>query len=97
MGAFFSLNDFRKVSHYKAASWNQALHEVPWFSAAPQDLSILIGGCEFPGGVGLILPAMSGFKPKLTPFAAFGLTLVTDPNLRTATRGDGFIIHFPES
>jgi len=28
------------------------------------------------GGVGLILPAMTGVKPKLTPFAAFGLTLV---------------------
>jgi hypothetical protein len=29
-----------------------------------------------PGGVGLILPAMTGVKPKLTPLAAFGLTLV---------------------
>jgi hypothetical protein len=33
-------------------------------------------GCEFLGGVGLILPAMTEVKPKLTPFAAFGLTLV---------------------
>jgi hypothetical protein len=31
--------------------------------------------CEFLGGIGL-LPAITGVKPKLTPFAAFGLTLV---------------------
>ena len=41
-----------------------------------QDLFIFIGVCEFLGGVGLILPVMTGVKPKLTPFAAFGLTLV---------------------
>jgi hypothetical protein len=44
--------------------------------AVPQDLFIFIGVCEFLGGSGLILPAMNGVKPKLTPFAAFGLTLV---------------------
>ena len=32
--------------------------------------------CEFLGGFGLILPAMTGVKPKLTRFAAFRLTLV---------------------
>jgi hypothetical protein len=37
---------------------------------------IFIGVCEFLGGVGLLLLAMTGVKPKLTPFAAFGLTLV---------------------
>ena len=49
---------------------------MPWLSAVPQELSIFIGICEFLGGVGLILPAMTGVKPKLTPFAAIGLTLV---------------------
>lgn len=73
---FFSLNGFGKVLCYKPALWNQALQEVPWFSAVPQDLFIFIGVCEFLGGVGLILPAMTGVKPKLAPFAAFGLTLV---------------------
>ena len=75
-GIFFSLNGFGKILCYKSALWNQGLQEVPWFSAVPQDLVIIIGGCEFLGGVGLILPAMTGVKPKLTPFAAFGLTLV---------------------
>ena len=42
----------------------------------PQGLFVFIGVCEFLGGVGLILPTMTGAKPKLTPFAAIGLTLV---------------------
>jgi hypothetical protein len=75
-GVFFSINSFGKMLCYKPALWNQALQEVPWFSAVRQDLFIFIGVCEFLGGIGLILPAMTGVKPKLTPFAAFGLTLV---------------------
>src|SRR5271168_3528288 len=75
-GVFWSVTGFGKVLWYKPALWNQALHEVPWLSAVPQDLIIFIGVCEFLGGVGLILPAMTGVKPKLTPLAAFGLTLV---------------------
>ena len=75
-GVFFSLNGFGKVLCYNAVLWNQSLREVPWLSAVPQDLFIFIGVCEFLGGIGLILPALTGVKPKLTPFAAFGLTLV---------------------
>jgi hypothetical protein len=75
-GAFFSLNGFGKICCYQQALWNQALRDVPWLSAVPQDLFIFIGVCEFLGGIGLILPAITGVKPKLTPFAAFGLTLV---------------------
>ncbi len=75
-GVFFSLNGLGKACWYNPALWNQALQEVPWFSAVPQHLLIFIGVCEFLGGIGLILPAMTGVKPKLTPFAAFGLTLV---------------------
>jgi hypothetical protein len=44
--------------------------------AVPQDLFIFIGVCVFLGVAGLIVPAMTGVKPKLTPFAAFGLALV---------------------
>jgi uncharacterized membrane protein YphA (DoxX/SURF4 family) len=75
-GVFFSVTGFGKVLCYNPARWNQALQEVPWLSAVPQDLFIFIGVCEFLGGVGLLLPAMTGVKPKLTPFGAFGLTLV---------------------
>lgn len=75
-GLFFSLTGFGKIICYRPDLWNQALHEVPWFSAVPQDLFIFIGVCEFLGGIGLIMPAMTGFKPRLTPYAALGLMLV---------------------
>jgi hypothetical protein len=75
-GVFFSLNGFGKVLCYNPALWNQARQEVPWFSAIPLDLFIFIGVCEFLGGIGLILPAMTGVRPRLTPFAGVGLTLV---------------------
>jgi len=75
-GVFFSVTGFGKILCYKPDVWNQTLHHVAWFSAVPQDLFIFIGVCEFLGGVGLILPAMTGVRPKLAPFAAFGLTLV---------------------
>ena len=73
-GVFFNITGFGKVLCYKADV--KTLHQVAWFSAEPQDLFVFIGVCEFLGGVGLILPAMTGVKPKLTSFAAFGLTLV---------------------
>ncbi|MGO4881616.1 MAG: DoxX family protein [Bryobacteraceae bacterium] len=75
-GIFFSITGFGKIIWYKPALWNQALHEVPWLSAVPQGLIIFIGVCEFLGGVALIVPALTGVRPKLTPFAAIGLTLV---------------------
>jgi hypothetical protein len=75
-GAFFSFTGFGKVLAYDPAVWNHMLHQVAWFSAVPQGLFVFIGACEFLGGIGLILPAMTGVKPKLTSFAAIGLTLV---------------------
>ena len=75
-GVFFSVTGFGKICCYNSALWNKTRPRVPWFSAVPQELFVFIGICEFLGGVGLILPAMTGVKPKLTPFAAFGLTLV---------------------
>jgi uncharacterized membrane protein YphA (DoxX/SURF4 family) len=75
-GVSFSITGFGKILWYKPALWNQALQQVPWLSAVPQDLAVFIGIAEFLGGVGLILPAITGVKPKLTPWAAIGLTLV---------------------
>jgi uncharacterized membrane protein YphA (DoxX/SURF4 family) len=76
LGIFFSITGFGKIFWYQPDLWNQALHEVPWLSGVPQGLAVFIGVSEFLGGVGLILPAISGVKPKLTPIAAAGLTLV---------------------
>jgi len=75
-GVFFSFTGFGKVLAYDPAVWNHMLHNVAWFSAVPQGLFVFIGACEFLGGIGLILPAMTGIKPKLTPYAAIGLTLI---------------------
>lgn len=75
-GIFWSVTGFGKMLCFNQAVWNQTLPRVAWFSAIPKDLFIFIGICEFLGGVGLILPAMTGVKPKLTPFAALGLTLI---------------------
>jgi DoxX-like protein len=76
-GIFFCFTGFGKIMCYRPDVWNHTLHQpVPWFSAVPQALFVFIGVCEFLGGIGLILPAMTGVKPKLTPYAAFGLMLV---------------------
>lgn len=75
-GVFFSFTGFGKVLCVNQAVWHMMLPRVPWFSAVPQALFVFIGVCEFLGGVGLILPAMTRVKPKVTPLAAFGLTLV---------------------
>jgi uncharacterized membrane protein YphA (DoxX/SURF4 family) len=46
----------------------------------PQDFSSgtvkLIGGLELLGGLGLILPSMTGVAPILTPLAAVGLAVI---------------------
>ncbi len=75
-GIFFSVTGLGKILCYSPAVWNQTLHQVPWFSAVPQGLFVFIGVAEFLGGIGLIVPAMTGVKPKLTALAGFGLTLV---------------------
>jgi DoxX-like family len=75
-GIFWSVTGWGKILGLYPTVWNQTLPRVPWFSAAPQSLFVFIGLCEFPGGVGLLLPAMTGVKPKLTSFAAIGLALV---------------------
>lgn len=75
-GVFWSVTGFGKACCVDPAVWNHMLPQVPWFAAVPRALFVFIGVCEFLGGVGLILPAMSGVKPKLTPIAAFGLTLI---------------------
>jgi len=42
----------------------------------PPGLRRFIGICEILGGVGMILPALSGILPWLTPLAAAGLALI---------------------
>ena len=75
-GIFWSVTGFGKILCINSTVWNQTLPRVPWFSAIPQPLFVFIGICEFLGGVGLILPAITGVKPRLTSLAAIGLAVV---------------------
>lgn len=74
-GIFWCFTGFGKFLCFNQAVWN-AIPKLPWFFAVPRALFVFIGICEFLGGVGLILPAITGVKPKLTPLAACGLTLI---------------------
>ena len=46
-----------------------------WVKEAPVSTVKIVGVLEILGAVGLILPAVTGILPWLTPFAAVGLTL----------------------
>jgi hypothetical protein len=75
-GCLLRLNGFGKVCCYHPALWNQALQELPWFPRCRRHLFIIIGGCDFLGGVGLTLPAMTGVNRSSRRTAATGLTPV---------------------
>ncbi|NUO99665.1 MAG: DoxX family protein [Nonomuraea sp.] len=74
-GFFFAGSGFGKVLLYDGALYAAAPRAVAWYAAVSQALIVFIGICEVLGGVGLILPAMTRVRPKLTPLAAAGLTL----------------------
>ncbi|MBB4704638.1 DoxX family protein [Sphaerisporangium siamense] len=74
-GFFFAGSGFGKVLLYDDALYAAAPRAVAWYAVVPQPLIVFIGVVEVLGGLGLILPAMTGVKPKLTPLAAAGLAL----------------------
>lgn len=49
---------------------------LPWVNGVPAALVRFIGISELAGGLGLILPQLTGIRPQLTPLAAWGLALV---------------------
>jgi uncharacterized membrane protein len=59
-----------------AFRYEQAQRLLPWVSAVPREQLRLIGLLEFLGAVGVILPAVTGVFPWLTPLAAVGLGLI---------------------
>ena len=75
-GLLFSVTGFGKAMCYDQTVWHHMLGQVAWFSAVPRELFIFIGACEFLGGVGLLVPGITGIKPKLTSYAALGLTVI---------------------
>lgn len=60
----------------KAFQYERARASLPWVKDVPRGLTTFIGASELLGGLGLLLPALTGVLPWLTPLAATGLALV---------------------
>ena len=60
----------------KAFQYERARASLPWVKDVPRGLVTFIGISELLGGLGLLLPALTGILPWLTPLAAVGLALV---------------------
>ena len=60
----------------KAFRYEYAHATLPWVKDVPRGLTNFIGVAELLGGLGLLLPALTGILPWLTPLAAAGLALV---------------------
>jgi len=60
----------------KAFRYEYAHATLPWVNDVPRRLTTFIGVAELLGGLGLLLPALTGMYPWLTPLAAAGLALV---------------------
>ena len=60
----------------KAFQYERAKASLPWVKDVPRGLTTFIGVSELLGGLGLLLPAITGILPWLTPLAGAGLALV---------------------
>jgi uncharacterized membrane protein YphA (DoxX/SURF4 family) len=60
----------------KAFQYERAKASLPWVKDVPRELVTFIGVSELLGGLGLLLPAITGILPWLTPLAGAGLALV---------------------
>lgn len=49
---------------------------MSWMYELPDSLHLTAGIAEIAGGLGLILPAITGIQPGLVPLAALGLAVV---------------------
>lgn len=71
LAAIFLLAGVMKVFQSERAKANW-----PWVKDVPKGLVIFIGLCDLLGGLGVILPWLTGILPWLTPVAAAGLALI---------------------
>lgn len=60
----------------KVFQYEKAKASLPWVKDSSKGLVTFIGMAELLGGLGLILPYVTGIAPILTPIAALGLGLV---------------------
>ncbi len=67
---------FLSTGALKAFQYERAKARLPWVASAPRGFVTFVGLVEILGAIGLILPALTGIFPILTPLAALGLGLV---------------------
>jgi uncharacterized membrane protein YphA (DoxX/SURF4 family) len=60
----------------KAFQYERAKASLPWVKDVSKGLVTFIGISELLGGLGLVLPLLTGILPWLTPLAAVGLALI---------------------
>ena len=60
----------------KAFQYERARQQMKWMNDLPRQSVFFIGVCEMLGALGLILPALTGILPWLTPVAGAGLALI---------------------
>lgn len=73
LAAVFAFSGYEKLTRPIAA----LAVPMPWVVDLPPMLVQFIGACELAGAIGLVLPALTGVQPGLTPLAAVGLTTLT--------------------
>jgi uncharacterized membrane protein len=64
------------LNHAFRAEAMKAQRGMAWIGAVPRGLMTAIGLLEVLGGLGLLLPALTGILPWLTPLAAAGLVTI---------------------
>lgn len=60
----------------KAFQYERAKATLPWVKDVSKGLVTFIGISELLGGIGIVLPQLTGILPWLTPLAAVGFMLV---------------------
>lgn len=70
--------------------------KMPWVADASDGQVRAVGGLEVLGGLGLVLPGLTGIAPILVPLAALGLMLVMIGAVAVHVRsGDGIAAAAP--
>ncbi len=67
---------FLMAGGMKAFQYERAKAKLPWVGSAPRGFVAFVGLVEVLGAIGLVLPALTGILPILTPLAALGLAIV---------------------
>ena len=71
LGALFTMAGFTKATQTK----EKLAKQMPWVNDYADNTVKLIGISQLLGGIGLIVPQLTGIAPVLSPLAAAGLAL----------------------